>query len=202
MADDTETPVVTALRARGKDRVEIDLDGRSWRVVPTEAVFAVRLSVGRAVDRTTARALGRELRRLGSQALALRALRARDHTVASLERRLTDRGAAPGVRRETLEAMQRAGLVDDHRFACGRSSLLATRGAGNDLIADDLERHGVADEDIRAALEALEPEPIRADRIIEERGRTPRTARHLASKGFSEETLEALVADLSADAID
>ena len=170
--------------------------------MPTEAVYAVHLSVGGAIDRPTARALGRELRRLSAQALALRALRARDHTVASLERRLTERGAAPGVRRETLEAVQRAGLVDDCRFALDRSRLLATRGAGNALIADDLERQGVAEEEIRAALEVLEPESDRAARIIEARGRTPKTARHLASKGFSGETLETLVADLSTDAID
>jgi len=202
MANDTRAPVVTALRARGKDRVEVDLDGHLWRIVPTEAVFAVSLSVGRALDRPTARALRRELRKLEAQAQALRALRARDHTVASLERRLTERGAAPSVRRQTLDAVQRAGLVDDHRFARERSGLLATRGAGNELIADDLERQGVADEDIRAALAALEPESARAARIAEVRGKTPKTARYLASKGFSEETLETLVADLSADAID
>jgi SOS response regulatory protein OraA/RecX len=202
MAGDARVPVVTGLRARGPDRVEIALDGRPWRVVPTEAVFAVHLSVGRAVDRETARALGRELRRLRSQALALRALRTRDHTVASLERRLTERGAAPAARRDTLEAVQRAGLVDDTRFARERAGVLAERGAGNALIVDDLERNGVAEEEIRVALEGLEPESDRAARIIGSRGRTPKTARHLASKGFSEETLEALVADLSADAID
>ncbi len=80
--------------------------------------------------------------------------------------------------------------------------MLAARGAGNNLIVDDLERQGVADEEIRAALEALEPESDRVARIVESRGRTPKTARHLASKGFSEETLEPLVADLSADAVD
>lgn len=170
--------------------------------MPTEAVFAARLAVGRAVDRTTARALGRELRRLKAQAQVLRALRARDQTVASLEQRLIDKGTAPGARRETLEAVQRAGLVDDHRFARDRSSLLATRGAGDHLITDDLERSGVPEAGIRAALDLLESEAIRAARIIEARGRTPKTARHLASKGFSEETLETLVADLSADAVD
>lgn len=202
MADGRRAPVVTALRARGKDRVEIDLDERPWRVVPTEAVFVARLSVGTALDRATARTLGRELRRLRAQAQALRALRARDHTVASLEQRLKDRGAAPGVRRETLEAAQRAGLVDDQRFARTRAMLLATRGAGNHLIADDLERQGVSDDEIRVAVERLEAESVRAGRIIEARGSTAKTARYLASKGFSEETLESLVADLSADAID
>ena len=95
------------------------------------------LAVGRALDRPTARALGaRAAAARGAQALALRALRARDHTVASLERRLAERGAAPGVRRETLEAVQRAGLVDDQPLrARAAPALLAARGAGERLIA-------------------------------------------------------------------
>jgi regulatory protein len=142
------------------------------------------------------------LRRLEARDQALRALRARDHTVASLEQRLADRGASPGVRRETIEAAQRAGLVNDRRYAHDRSTLLAGRGAGDHLIAADLEQRGVPEVDIREALDLLEPESHRAARIIAARGRTPRTARHLAVKGFSEETLETLVADLAADALD
>ena len=76
------------------------------------------------------------------------------------------------------------------------------RGAGITSSRDDLERHGVPDEDIRALLDCLEPESSRAARIIDERGANAETARHLAAKGFSEETLETLVADLAADAID
>ena len=202
MVADPQPHVVTALRARGRERVEVDLDGRPWRVVPLEAVYAVGLSVGGAVDRTTARALGRELRRLDAHAQALRALRARDHTVASLEQKLAEWGAGPGVRREALEAAQRAGLVDDRRYARDRSSLLAARGAGDHLIAVDLEGHGVPGEHIREMIGLLEPESERAARIVATRGRTPRTARHLAAKGFSEDTLETLVANLAADAID
>lgn len=198
----TQRPVVTALRARGRERVEVELDGRPWRVIPAEAVYAAGLSVGRIVDRATARAIGREIRRLDARGQALRALRSRDHTVASLEQRLAERGAAPGVRRETLESAQRAGLVDDRRFARDRSELLAARGAGDQLIAVDLEQRGVPEADIREALGLLEPEPQRAARIVESRGRTPRTARHLAAKGFSEDALEPLVAELAADALD
>ncbi len=106
------------------------------------------------------------------------------------------------MRRETLESAQRAGLVDDRRFARDRSELLAARGAGDQLIAVDLEQRGVPEADIREALDLLEPEPQRAARIVESRGRTPRTARHLAAKGFSEDALEPLVAELAADALD
>jgi SOS response regulatory protein OraA/RecX len=195
------TPVVTALRARGPGRVAVDLDHAPWRVVPLEAVVAAGLSVGADLDRVTARALGRELRRLDARGAALRALRARDHTAASLERRLEERGTAPALRRETIAAAERAGLVDDVRFASGRAALLAGRGAGDLLIADDLERQGVAPDAARGAIEALEPEAQRADRLVEARGRSARTLRFLASKGFSEESLEGLVADLVLDGL-
>ena len=138
-----DVPVVTALRARGPGRVAVELDGEPWRVVPLEAVYGAGLVVGGPLDRTKARALGRELRRLGAQAVARRALRTRDHTAASLEQRLAVRGTPATVRRDTVEAAQRAGLVDDRRFAMQRAEQLASRGSGDLLIGDDLERQGV-----------------------------------------------------------
>jgi SOS response regulatory protein OraA/RecX len=194
-------PVVTALRARGHGRVAVELDGAPWRVVPLEAVYAAELAVGSSLDRTTARLLGRELRRLRAQATALRALRARDHTAASLERRLATRGTRATVRRDTVEAAQRAGLVDDRRFAIQRAEQLASRGSGDLLIGDDLERHGVPPELVRVAIAALEPEAARADTIVAARGTSPKTARYLASRGFSEAALETIVADLASDAL-
>ena len=53
---------VTALHERPRGRVEIQLDGAPWRLVPADAVVRSGLSVGRALDRETARTLGRELR--------------------------------------------------------------------------------------------------------------------------------------------
>lgn len=196
-----DVPIVTALRARGTGRVAVDLDGEPWRVVPLEAVYGAGLAVGGALDRPTARALGRELRRLGAEAVARRALRSRDHTAASLEQRLAARGAAPAVRRDTVEAAQRAGLVDDRRFAMQRAWQLAERGSGDLLIGDDLERQGVPPDLVRLAIESLEPEEARAGAIVATRGVSPKTARYLASRGFSEAALEALVADLAADGL-
>ena len=60
----SRSPVVTALRERPRDRVEVELDGAPWRVVPAEAVVRAGLAPGRPLDRASARALGRELRRL------------------------------------------------------------------------------------------------------------------------------------------
>jgi regulatory protein len=192
-------PVVTALRNRGGGRVAVELDAAPWRVLPLEAVVCVGLAVGEDLDRKRARALRRELRRLGARDAALRALRSRDHTRASLERRLAEQGTVPSLRRETVAAVERAGLVDDARFAAGRASLLAAHGAGDALIEDDLARRGVPAELIDAALEGLEPEWARAEQVIASRGKSVRTARYLAAKGFAAETVEGLVADLAGE---
>jgi SOS response regulatory protein OraA/RecX len=196
---ETSVPVVTALRACGRDRVAVDLDGRPWRVVPLEAVYAAGLAVGGSLDRVSVRALRRELRRFEARCEALRALGAREHTASSLGRRLADRGVTRVVRQETVDAARRAGLIDDRRFATSRAELLARRGAGDLLIAEDLGRHGVPGDAVQIAIGQLEPETTRAAAIIEARGRSPRTARYLAAKGFDEATLEGLIADLAAD---
>jgi SOS response regulatory protein OraA/RecX len=64
------------------------------------------------------------------------------------------------------------------------------------MIRADLAEHGVPAEAIAAALEELDPEPVRADRILAGRGATEKTLRRLSARGFAEETLEPLIADL------
>lgn len=194
-------PVVTGLRGGATHRVAVELDGRPWRVVPLEAVYVAGLTVGRPLDRETARRLNRELRRLDARTRALRALRAREHTVASLDRRLAAQGASAPARREAVASAERAGLVDDRRFAVGRADLLARRGAGDLMIADDLARNGVDAELARIAIGQLEPEFERAAAIVQSRGLSPKTARQLAAKGFSEATLEPFIAELTADRV-
>ena len=125
---------------------------------------------------------------------ALQALRHRDRTVAELDARLEERGVGEDARREALETLERIGYVDDERFACNRAAQLAARAAGDALIRHDLEGRGVASEHVATALEALEPEGTRAARIALERGRTPKTARYLASRGFSSDAVEGAVA--------
>ena len=63
------------------------------------------------------------------------------------------------------------------------------------MIRDDLEGRGVHADLVRRVIEGLEPESERADRVIAAHGSSPRTLRRLAAKGFSEDVLEALVAD-------
>jgi regulatory protein len=183
--------VVTGLRERPRGRVEVDLDGAPWRLVPADAVVRSGLAVGRALDRETARALGRELRRSEALDVALRALRYRDHSRRRLEQRLARRGAPAEARADALETLERAGLVDDARVAHGRAASLAERGWGDAGIRAALEAEGLDGGLVAEALAALEPERERARRLL---GGAPdaRTLRRLGARGFDASTLEDL----------
>ena len=126
--------------------------------------------------------------------LALRALRHRDRSSAELAARLEQRGVEAAEREQALETLERIGYVDDERFARSRAEQLAARGSGDALIRHDLEGRGIAAEHVETALEALAPERERAERLAEQRGRSVKTARYLASRGFDAEALEGLVA--------
>ena len=126
--------------------------------------------------------------------VAVRALGAHDRTAAEIDERLERRGIPAGERAEALVRLGRLGYLDDERVARTRAELLASRGSGDALIRDDLERRGVDADGIESALAELEPERERAARIAAERGISPRTARYLASRGFAGETVAALVA--------
>jgi len=124
---------------------------------------------------------------------ALRALRHRDLSAADLERRLSGRGFSEEDRAVAVATLQRTGVLDDRRFAELRAAALAGRGAGDALIHHELERAGVESDLVADAVRLLEPESERARRIVDRRGVDARTIRYLASKGFAEESVAAVV---------
>ena len=124
----------------------------------------------------------------------MRALRFRDRTVAELDRRLAEAGVGREEREGAIEALARAGYLDDRRVACARAGALAERGSGDALIRLDLERRGVRADDVDEAIAALEPEQERAARVVSRRGASVRTARYLLAKGFCEEVVDDAVA--------
>jgi regulatory protein len=191
---------VTALRDR-RGSVEVELDCVAWRTVPVAVAAEARLSVGCELDRERARTIGRALRAHRARTAAVRAVARREHSRATLDARLERAGVRGTERVDVVEAATRAGLVDDARFAEGRARQLAARGAGDLLVLGDLERSGVDEETAHAAVAALEPETVRAARIVAAKGASPRTLRYLAARGFSEESVEGLVADLESRAL-
>jgi SOS response regulatory protein OraA/RecX len=193
-------PTITALREAPRGRVGIELDGAAWRVVPVDVAARAGLAVGQTLHRPDLRLLRRELRRAEALAAAGRALRVRDLSTERLGQRLERSGVAPAARAEALEALDRAGLVDDARFARTRADALAARGYGDAAIASDLERQGVSSDLREQAIGVLEPERERARELVRQRGEGARTARYLAARGFGEEALQvALRADFAND---
>jgi len=182
--------IVTALHERPRGRIEIQLDGAPWRLVPADAVVRSGLRVGRALDRETARTLRRELRRAQALARAARALGPRERSRLALEERLARAGVPAAAREEALETLERAGLVDDARTAVRRAEALADRGFGDAAIRHDLEQEGIAAELVEEALAGLEPERERARALVERRGADVRTGRWLAARGFDAATVE------------
>jgi SOS response regulatory protein OraA/RecX len=191
-------PRVTSLRAQRGGRVLVEVDGREWRVLPADAVVRARLSPGTELDRERLRRLARERRRSAALAAAGSILRTRDLPVQRLDERLRRRGIAPAERAEAVATLVRLGVVEDARFSRNRALALAGRGAGDAAIRFDLERYGVETETIDDAIAGLEPEPVRAMRIVSARGRSAATGRFLVRKGFTSESVETALGELLA----
>ena len=126
--------------------------------------------------------------------LATRALARRDFSERGLRERLRRAGVADAEQDEALAALQRAGVIDDPRFAQSRAQALAQRGKGDAAILFDLSRQGLSSETAEEALASLEPERARAERVVAQRGGGLTTARLLARRGFGDEAVEAAVA--------
>lgn len=129
-----------------------------------------------------------------AMSIATRALRVRDHSAASLAGRLDHRRVPASTAAETVALLTRVGVVDDLRTASDRAARLADRGYGDAWIVADLGERGYLAEAVEAAVEGLEAEAARIERVVERSGATARTLAQLARKGFSEDALEHLVA--------
>jgi SOS response regulatory protein OraA/RecX len=194
------TPTVTALRERKRGPVAVELDGRPWRVLPADAIVRAGLAVGRRLDRSTARELGRELRRAKALAAASRSLAASDRSQRALEQRLTRAGHSAAAREAAIATLAGAGLLDDARLAESRAEQLARRGYGDAAIRADLRKRLVASDTAADAVDGLEPEFDRARRLLEGETVTPAVLRRLASRGFSRDTIEEVASAFAQEA--
>lgn len=125
---------------------------------------------------------------------ATKALARRDRAAADLVAYLERRGAAPDEASAAVERLREAGYVNDARYASTRAERLAARGFGDAAVRHELERDGVAAEEIDAALAELPPERERALAVLRQ-AKTPLAGvRRLAAKGFSTESIEVAAA--------
>ena len=194
------TPVVTGLHERKRGRVAVELDGRPWRVLPTDAVVRAGLAAGRPLDRSTARELAREVRRANALTAATRSLATSDRSRRALERRLEQAGHSAAAREDAIASLARAGVLDDARLAESRAELLERRGYGDAAIRADLRRRQIDAETAASAVAALEPEPERLRRLLENQPLTPALLRRLAGRGFSRDSLDEVASSFALEA--
>jgi SOS response regulatory protein OraA/RecX len=132
--------------------------------------------------------------RLTALEAATKALARRDRSAAGLAAYLERKGTDPDDARAAVERLREAGYVNDERYATARAEALADRGYGDEAVRFELEREGLAPDQIAAVLLALPPERERATAFLL-KARTPLTGiRRLAAKGFSADALEAAIA--------
>jgi regulatory protein len=126
--------------------------------------------------------------------IATKTLARRDFSERGLRERLERAGIDRAEADRVLARLRDEGLLDEARFASNRAQAIANRGKGDAAIRFDLEAQGLPGELVDAALADLEPERVRAERILARRGAGHATARLLASRGFDHEIVEAAVA--------
>ena len=124
---------------------------------------------------------------------AVRALARRGHSAAGLRAKLDRAGLSEQAQTDAVETLERLGYLDDGRFAHDRAVRLAERGYGDDWIRADLSAHGIDAEMLEEAMSALAAEQERASGVSSDED-VGRTARRLARRGFSAETIERVLA--------
>jgi SOS response regulatory protein OraA/RecX len=192
-------PRLTAVRRARPGRVQLEVEGRRWRVVPDEVVLSCGLAPGVELDRPLLRQLRRELRKAEALGAAVRTVSRRDVSTRRLRERLAARGVRPREADGALATLASAGVVDDARTAGNRARALAERGWGDAAVEARLEGEGFSAADVRAAVGGLRPEAERAGALAAA-GADPRaTWKLLARRGFSPETAEDVVGPLDGD---
>src|ERR687889_1707960 len=144
-----------------------------------------------------------------AHAAALRLLTTRARTRAELRERLEQRGFEPDAVAETLERLERVGLVDDPALAGAVAERRAGRGLDAPAIAAELRDRGVDPAVPDRAAEAAVPTESRADRcrqVAEARltqlaglpasTQLRRLAAYLARRGYPPDLAETVARDL------
>ena len=144
-----------------------------------------------------------------ARAAALRLLTTRGRTRAELQRRLEERGFQAAAVAETLDRLERAGLVDDQVLAETVAEGRAARGSDAPAIAAELRDRGVDPAVAERAARTAVPAEVRADRcrqvaqarLAQLDGLPPTTqlrrlASYLARRGYPPELAEAVAKDL------
>lgn len=153
--------------------VRIMAQGRLLFTVPRDVAEAERLAPGRVLSEPVYARLCRAADEEAAFRTALRKLQQRPFASHDLMRRLVLKGHPPEAAAAAVERAERAGLVDDHRFARQFIETRSARGRGplrirRDLAAMGVDR-GIVDRALAEAAAEGEDEALQMERLIQRR---------------------------------
>lgn len=199
---------ITAITEQVKDktRCNIEVDGRFFCGMKLETVMQNRLKVGMAVTAEALSAMQTESEKQTALDKALSHISASMKTEREVRDFLKKKGYLQEVTEYVIGKMKEHRFLDDRAYALSYAQSLSSR-KGKRLIAAELRRKGVKEEDIEEALSAVEGEEESAKAILEKylRGKEldqktlHRAYAYLLGKGFDYDAARSALSALGED---
>lgn len=198
-----------AASSRNPDRVDLEVDGRSYATVSADVVRQLGLRVGGELSGDSAELLRLDEARLRTLDRAVRMLAARARSSRDLRRRLLQKGEPAHAVDLVIERLAAAGLLDDAEYArqFSRSKVtgagfsrrrlqseLAKRGVEGDTATEAI-RDVFEDESIdeAAILERVARKKLRTLGPLDEQARRRRLYAFLARRGYDSEQIRGVL---------
>jgi regulatory protein len=197
--DVDEVYVIETTSRSGGAAVSVQLRSGERYVISALSLSTLGLAGGDPVDEHAVEQLASAAAEWRAERSLLRLLAKRPRSQAEIKRRLTGWDVPAEAAQRLLRRLADAGLVDDDRMAHDLSDSLRRRGHGSLRTAHDLERLGVADGPVSAAVRDHEAADtgIALEVLLTRFGAGPydpptlrRAAGLLARRGFDEHTIE------------
>ena len=199
---------ITAITPQVKDktRCNIEVDGRFYCGMKLETVMQNRLKVGVSVTQEELSMMQLESEKATALDKALTHITASMKTEKEVRAYLRKKGYLDDVCDYVVEKMKGYGFLDDGAYSVAYVGSVGKR-KGRRLIAAELKRKGVSDEEIEGALQTLTGETESAAAILKKylRGKEldkktmQKAYAYLIGKGFDYETAREALRSLGAE---
>lgn len=173
---------ITGITPQVKDgtRCNIELDGRFFCGMKLETVMRHRLKVGMRVTEEELSAMQLESEKRTALDKALHHIASSMRTEKEVRDFLRRKGYLDDVSSYVVEKMEEYGFLDDRAYAAEYAQSAGKR-KGRRLIAAELRRKGVGEEEIGQAVDLLEGEEESAKAVLE---------KYLRGKELNQKTLQ------------
>lgn len=196
---------ITAITPQVKDktRCNIEVDGRFFCGMKLETVMQSRLKAGMEVTEEMLSALQFESEKQTALDKALTHISASMKTEREVRDYLKKKGYLPEVIEYAASKMKEHRFLDDGAYALSYAQSLSPR-KGKRLIAAELKRKGIPDEDIENALSAVTGEEESAKAVLDkylrgkeiDRKTLQKAYAYLIGKGFGHDAARAALGSL------